>query len=129
MGSDRASSMDCAHRIPQLPLRPRSAVRAGPRRRRVPGNPPDLPSEHDPGLRRSPVSRAPQGALAFVLPERDRRRLPVPTSDDLKCVGAGMAQIDVAEIARIIADLDLSEPVALGDENAEPRRIVVDRDN
>ena len=62
-----------------------------------------------------------------MLPERDRRRLPVPTTDDLECVGAGMAQIDVAEIVRIVSDLDLSEPVALGDEDAEPWRIIVDR--
>ena len=38
-----------------------------------------------------------------------------------------MAQIDVTEIAWIISHLNLSEPVALGDENAEPRRIIVDR--
>ena len=119
--------MNRAHRIAQFRLRPRSKLRASDRRSSAPGNAPDLPSERDPGLRRSPVRRAPQGALAFVLPERDRRRLPVPTRDDLECVGAGMAQIDVAEIARIIADLDLSEPIALGDENAEPRRIIVGR--
>ncbi len=40
---------------------------------------------------------------------------------------AGMAQIDGTEIARIIPHLNLSEPVVLGDENAAPRRIIVDR--
>src|SRR5271157_2747381 len=62
-----------------------------------------------------------------MVPERDRRRPPVPTADDLECVCAGMAQIDVTEIAWIISHLNLSEPVALGDENAEPWRIIVDR--
>jgi TniQ len=56
-----------AHRIAQLPLRRRSVLRTCPRRARVRGNPPDLASESDPRLGRSPVRRAPQGALAFML--------------------------------------------------------------
>ena len=61
----------------------------------VPCNPPDLPSQSDSRLGRLPGGLAPQGALAFMVPERDRRRPPVPTADDPECVCAGVAQIDV----------------------------------
>ena len=84
-------------------------MRAFPRLLGVPCNPPDLPSQSDSRLGRLPDGPAPQGALAFMLPKRDRRRPPVPTPDDLECVCAGMAQIDVTEIAWIISDLNLSE--------------------
>jgi len=70
-------------------------MRAFPRLLSVPCNPPDLPSQSDFRLGRLPDRPAPQGALAFMLPQRDRRRPPVPTADDLECVCAGVAQIDV----------------------------------
>ncbi len=93
----------------------------------VPCNPLDLSSQSDSSLGRLAEGAAPHGALAFMLPERDRRRPPVSTTDDLECVRAGVAEIDVTEIAWIISDLDLSEPVALGDENAEPWRVSIPR--
>src|SRR5208283_1340418 len=123
IGFGRVLGMDRAHRIAGARLRRRSLMRAFPRLLSVPCNPLDLPSQSDSRLGRLPEGPAPQGALAFMLPQRDRRCPAVPTTDDLECVCAGMAQIDVTEIAWIISHLNLSEPVALGDENAEPWRI------
>ena len=64
-------------------------MRAFPRLLSVPCNLLDLPSQSDSRRGRLPEGPAPQGALAFMLPERDRRRPPVPTADDLECVSCG----------------------------------------
>ena len=53
------------------------------------------------------------------------RRHAVAARRHAKLAVGGIAHIDAADVARIVADFEFVEPVAFGHENAEPRRVIV----
>ncbi len=86
----------------------------------VPCNPPDLPSQSDSRFGRLPEGPAPRRARVHGRESVTGAVRPSRRPTTWNALHAGVAQIDVTEIAWIISHLNLSEPVALGDENAEP---------
>ena len=65
------------------------------------------------------IARAAAEELTRLLPSTVP--LTVASFDRSKLSGFRVADIDVADVARIVSHLELSEPVTLGNDGAQPR--------
>jgi hypothetical protein len=58
-----------------------------------------------------------------MLPQGERRRDAIAVRRDPKRRVARIADVNTADVARIVSDLECADAVALRDENAKPRRV------